>query len=71
MASPTSFPPHTRPAAAPSTPFCSSTFAIIFVVATAQSGVVGDGFHSVALPAASDNDKFLHKTHQKLALEAK
>jgi hypothetical protein len=34
---------------------------MIFVVATAHKGVDGDGFHKVALPAASDNVKFLYQ----------
>jgi hypothetical protein len=32
---------------------------MILVVATAQRGVVGEGFHKVAFPAAKDNERFL------------
>ena len=57
-ASPTALPPVTNPATAPGTPFLSSTLETIFVTAMEQSGVLGAGFQSVALPAASDRDKF-------------
>lgn len=32
---------------------------MILVTAIAQRGVVGDGFHTVAFPAAKDNARFL------------
>jgi len=32
---------------------------MILVIAIADRGVVGDGFHNVALPAASESDRFL------------
>ena len=49
----------TSPATAPGTPFLSRTPATIFVTAIEHRGVLGDGFQSVALPAARDNAKFL------------
>jgi hypothetical protein len=60
IASPTSFPPVMRVDTAPGMPFFSSTPEIIFVTAMEQSGVVGEGFHTFALPATSEREKFLH-----------
>lgn len=58
-ASPTSLPPITRPATAPGMLFRSKALDTILVTATEQSGVVGEGFHSVAFPAASERARFL------------
>lgn len=58
-ASPTSFPPETRPATAPGTPFFSKTLATILVTAMEHSGVLGEGFQIVALPAAIEIARFL------------
>jgi len=60
IASPISFPPVMRVDTAPGMPFLSSTPAIILVTAMEQSGVLGEGFHTFALPAASESEKFLH-----------
>ena len=59
IASPTSFPPVTRPATAPGILFFSSTLETILVTAIEHSGVVGEGFQMVALPAAIEMDRFL------------
>jgi len=59
MASPTSFPPVMSVDTAPGTPFFSRTSEMIFVTAMEQSGVLGEGFHTFALPAASESAKFL------------
>jgi hypothetical protein len=59
MASPVSFPPTIRAATAPGTPFLSRTLATILVTAIEHSGVVGDGFQTVALPAAMERATFL------------
>ena len=59
MASPHSLSPVTKLATAPEILFCSKTFEMMFVTAMEQSGVVGEGFHTVALPAAMDNARFL------------
>jgi hypothetical protein len=40
-------------------PFRSSTDETIFVVAMLQSGVDGEGFQMVALPAAKESARFL------------
>ena len=58
-ASPTSFPPVTRPAAAPGTPFFSKTPETILVTAMEHNGVLGEGFQIVALPTAIEMAKFL------------
>ena len=58
-ASPTSFPPVTRPATAPGILFFSSTLETILVTAIEHSGVVGEGFQMVALPAAIEMERFL------------
>jgi hypothetical protein len=58
-ASPTSLPPVTKAERAPERPFFSNTEAMIFVVAMAHNEVLGAGFQTVALPAASDSDRFL------------
>lgn len=58
IATPTSLPPVTKDETAPGTPFFSKTWAMILVTAMAHNGVEGDGFHSVALPAAKDREKF-------------
>lgn len=57
--SPIGWSPQTRPAIAAGKPLRSNTPAMILVVAIADKGVVGDGFHSVALPAANESDRFL------------
>jgi hypothetical protein len=49
----------TRPATAPGISLRSRTLETIFVTAMEQRGVVGDGFQSVALPAANERAKFL------------
>lgn len=60
-ASPTSFPPVTRPATAPGILFFSRTLETILVTAIEHSGVVGEGFHMVALPAAIEMERFLER----------
>ena len=60
-ASPTSFPPVTRPATAPGILFFSRTLETILVTAIEHSGVVGEGFQMVALPAAIEMERFLEK----------
>ncbi len=60
-ASPTSLPPVTRPATAPGTSFFSKTPAMILVTAMEHSGVLGEGFQIVALPAAIEIARFLQK----------
>lgn len=52
--------PVTRPATAPGKPFFSKTFEIIDVTAMEHRGVVGEGFHIVAFPAARDKARFLY-----------
>lgn len=59
MASPMSLPPVTRLAIAPGRPFFSNTFAIKDVTAIEHNGVVGEGFHMVAFPAAKESARFL------------
>jgi len=59
-AAPTSLPPVIKPATAPGIPLRSRTLEIIFVIAMEQRGVLGDGFQSVALPAASERARFLN-----------
>ena len=59
MAEPTSFPPVTRPATAPGILFLSRTPETILVTAIEHKGVLGDGFQTVALPAANASAKFL------------
>lgn len=61
MAAPASLPPVTRPATAPFIPFASKTLETILVTATAQRGVLGDGFQSVAFPAAIESARFLNQ----------
>jgi len=56
---PVSLPPVTKPATAPGTPLLSSTLDTIFVTAMAHKGVVGEGFHIVAFPAANERARFL------------
>lgn len=58
-ASPTSFPPVTRPATAPGISFFSNTLETILVTAMEHSGVVGEGFQMVAFPAAIEMERFL------------
>ena len=65
-ASPTSLPPVTRPATAPGTSFFSRTPETILVTAMEQSGVVGEGFQIVALPAAIEIARFLHFTRTSI-----
>ena len=59
-ASPTSLPPVTRPATAPGISFFSNTPETILVTAMEHSGVLGEGFQMVALPAAIEIARFLH-----------
>jgi hypothetical protein len=49
----------TSPATAPGILFFSSTLETILVTAIEQSGVVGEGFQIVALPAAIEIERFL------------
>jgi hypothetical protein len=58
-ASPTSFPPVTRPATAPGILFLSNTLETILVTAMEHRGVVGEGFQMVAFPAAIEMERFL------------
>jgi hypothetical protein len=51
----------TRPATAPGTPFFSKTPPTILVTAMEHSGVLGEGFQIVALPAAIEIARFLQK----------
>lgn len=59
-ASPTSLSPTTRPATAPGIPFFSRTAEMIFVTAIEHRGVVFEGFHKVAFPAARLKERFLY-----------
>lgn len=57
-ASPVSPPPHTSAANPASSLFASRTDWTILVVAIAVKGVVGAGFHTVALPVTQEREKF-------------
>lgn len=65
VAAPTSFPPVTSVATA-GIPFFFSTSETIFVTAMEHRGVLGEGFHKVALPAANDNARFLDNDLKQL-----
>ena len=54
----------TSPATAPGISFFSSTLATILVVAIEHNGVLGAGFHNVALPAANERARFLEYKSQ-------
>ena len=58
-ARPIGVPPMTSPATAPGISFFSRTLATILVVAIEHNGVLGAGFHNVALPAANESARFL------------
>jgi hypothetical protein len=50
----------------PGTPFFSKTPETILVTAMEHSGVLGEGFQIVALPAAIEIARFLHFTHSSV-----
>ena len=59
----------TSPATAPGISFFSRTLATILVVAIEHNGVLGAGFHNVALPAANESARFLEYKSEYLSIK--